>query len=49
MKAHAVVRLRVTDVYLPGNRNNTIYTDFLYICMYNFYVWLAPLCSVKKL
>jgi hypothetical protein len=46
MKAHAVGRLGVTDVHLPGNRNILIHTDILYVCMYvrtNFmFGW--PIC-----
>jgi hypothetical protein len=49
MKAHAVGRLGVADVYLPGNRNLPILTTFIYVRMYYFYVWLAHLCFVKKM
>lgn len=51
MKAHAVGRLGLMDVYLPGNRNlpNHTYLVCMYVCMYYFYVSLAHLCSVKKM
>jgi hypothetical protein len=48
MKAHAVGRLGVMEVYLPGNRNRLILQiSCIYVCMYYFYVWLVHLCSVK--
>ena len=49
MKAHAVGRLGVADVNLPGKRNLPIHTSFIYVCMYYFCVWLANLCFVKKM